>query len=136
VRSCTPEVQQHAVPQERAPGQIVPCERGERREEDAMTGWKNGTTNGCRSELADGATLRLPRGGVLEVRRGTVVVTREGDPEDHVLVAGGTHRIGPAGLSVAWALEPSEVQVTAAAERAAQPWLAGTLQRRLGMRST
>jgi hypothetical protein len=101
-----------------------------------MTGWKRETTNGCRGELADGATLRLPRGGLLEVRRGTVVVTREGDLEDHVVLAGGTHRVGAAGLSVAWALEPSEVQVSAAERRAPQPWLAGGLQRRLGMRST
>jgi hypothetical protein len=115
---------------------LSPASADERREEDAMTGWKQGTTNGCRTELADGATLRLPRGGVLEVRRGTVVVTREGDPEDHVVLGGGALRLGRAGLSVAWALEPSEVQVTVAAERAGQPRLAGTLQRRLGMRST
>ncbi len=38
-------------------------------------------------------------------------MTREGDPEDHVLQAGAELRVPGRGLAVAWALEPSRVEV-------------------------
>ncbi len=58
--------------------------------------------------------LRLPggrEGSWVRVESGMVVVTREGDPEDHVLEAGAALRVPGRGLAVAWALEPSRVEV-------------------------
>ena len=64
--------------------------------------------------LARDEVLRLPgwrEGARVRVEAGMVVVTREGDPEDHVLQAGAQLRVPGRGLAVAWALEPSRVQV-------------------------
>jgi len=58
--------------------------------------------------------LRLPAwrdGASVRVQSGMVVVTREGDPEDHVLQAGAELSVPGRGLAVAWALEPSRVEV-------------------------
>ncbi len=64
--------------------------------------------------LGRNQVLRLPawrEGSSVWVQSGTVVVTREGDPEDHVLQAGAELRVPGRGLAVAWALEPSRVEV-------------------------
>jgi hypothetical protein len=45
-----------------------------------------------------------PGGLALTCRHGTFLVTQAGDPEDHVLEAGGTFATGSPGLVVAWAL--------------------------------
>jgi len=57
--------------------------------------------------------LRLPsgRGSSVRVERGVVVVTREGDPEDHVLLAGMEVKIRGRGKTLAWALEPALLHV-------------------------
>ncbi len=65
-------------------------------------------------ELARDQTLRLPqrRGGVvLRVTSGCLLVTREGDLEDHVLVAGEELGLAGRGLAVAWALAPSAILI-------------------------
>jgi DUF2917 family protein len=65
-------------------------------------------------DLTRDATVRLPPGRgetVVRAVRGTVVVTREGDLEDHVLTSGMVLRLPPAGLSVAWAVAASRIQV-------------------------
>lgn len=65
-------------------------------------------------DLERDGTVRLPPGRgdtVVRVVLGTVVVTREGDAEDHVLVAGQELRLPPVGLSVAWAMTASRIQV-------------------------
>jgi hypothetical protein len=59
--------------------------------------------------------LRLPSwrdGSSVRVMAGTVIVTREGDPEDHVVQAGSELRLPGRGVAVAWALEPSWVEVS------------------------
>ncbi len=64
--------------------------------------------------LARDQVLRLPawrEGSAVRVESGMVVVTREGDPEDHVLQAGAELRVPGHGLALAWALEPSRVEV-------------------------
>jgi Protein of unknown function (DUF2917) len=72
-------------------------------------------------ELARDATLRLPRrrgGVVVLVERGTVLVTQAGDPEDHVLAAGGLLHVPEGGLAVAWALSEARLEVCDAPARA------------------
>jgi hypothetical protein len=64
--------------------------------------------------LARDEVLRLPAGREgfwVRVEAGTVVVTREGAPVDHVLQEGAELRLPGRGLSLAWALEPSRVDV-------------------------
>lgn len=66
--------------------------------------------------LGHDATLRLRGPGLaLRVTAGCVLVTREGDPEDHVLEAGGALALDGRGLAVAWALAPATVTVAALA---------------------
>jgi len=68
-------------------------------------------------DLARRRTLRVgsPRGGVvIRVERGLLLVTQAGDPEDHVLAAGGELRLTGRGLVVAEALEASRVTVAEA----------------------
>jgi len=83
-------------------------------------GWKLGW-NGRRGEigvaggqlLGRDEVLRMPggRGSSVRVERGVVVVTREGDPEDHVLLAGMEIAVPGRGKTLAWALEPAVVHV-------------------------
>ncbi len=54
-----------------------------------------------------------PGGLVVTCRDGTFLVTQEGDPEDHVLEAGGSFRAGGPGLVVAWALRAGVLVVRA-----------------------
>jgi len=63
--------------------------------------------------LARDEVLRIPGGreSALRVDRGVVVVTREGDPEDHVLLPGMEVAVPGRGKTLAWALEPAVIQV-------------------------
>ena len=63
--------------------------------------------------LARDEVLRIPGGreASLRVDRGVVVVTREGDPEDHVLLPGMEVAVPGRGKTLAWALEPAVIQV-------------------------
>lgn len=86
------------------------------------SGWWSGAGQEVR-ELARDEVLRLPRrraGFRIQVQEGTLVVTREGDPEDHVLEAGAALELTGPGLTLAWALEPSRVEVIGRAGRAAE----------------
>lgn len=49
----------------------------------------------------------------VHVNTGTVLVTREGDPEDHVLVAPEAFTSHAHGRLAIWALTPAEVEVHA-----------------------
>ena len=87
-------------------------------EERTMQGmWRSWWSRGDGEEvraLARDQVLRLPgwrEGAWVRVESGTILVTREGDPEDHVLQAGAELRVPGRGLAVAWALEPSRVEV-------------------------
>jgi hypothetical protein len=97
----------------------------EERAMQAWRGWKRwwfGGEEGART-LARDQVLRLPagrEGSWIRVEAGTVVVTREGDPADHVLQAGAELRLPGRGLAVAWALEPSQIEVRAGGEHAAE----------------
>jgi hypothetical protein len=65
-------------------------------------------------ELPMRSTLRVDprRGGVLlRAERGLLLVTQAGDPEDHVLAAGGELRLTGGGLVVAEALSGSRLTV-------------------------
>ena len=69
------------------------------------------------TRLARNATLRLDPGRsglVLRSLGGTVLATQSGDPEDHVVEAGGAVRLAGRGRVVIWALEPASVAVEAA----------------------
>lgn len=63
--------------------------------------------------LARDEVLRIPGGreASLRVDRGVVLVTREGDPEDHVLLSGMEVAVPGRGKTLAWALEPALVHV-------------------------
>jgi len=63
--------------------------------------------------LARDEVLRIPGGreSSLRVDRGVVLVTREGDPEDHVLLSGMEIAVPRRGKTLAWALEPALVHV-------------------------
>lgn len=80
--------------------------------------WRTrGGAEGSRS-LAPDEVLRLPRrraGVLVRVLAGRVVVSREGDPEDHVLEAGAEGWFPGKGLSLAWALEASRIELRARA---------------------
>ena len=103
-----------------------------RREEGTLQGawraWKSrrGGTNANAERgvevLARDQVLRLPgwrEGSSVRVEAGIVIVTREGDPEDHVLRAGAQLRVPGRGLALAWAQEPSRVEIRrGGAERA------------------
>jgi hypothetical protein len=96
--------------------------------------WQARVAGGAR-ELARDETLRLPRrrgGVVLRVASGCLLVTREGDHEDHVLLAGEELRLTGRGLAVAWALEPSTVLVDDAPVAAARGAQAARLTAPLG----
>jgi hypothetical protein len=54
-----------------------------------------------------------PEGLEIHVTAGTVLVTREGDPEDHVLVAPGAFSSDAHGRLAVWALTPAELDVHA-----------------------
>jgi Protein of unknown function (DUF2917) len=73
--------------------------------------------------LAIHAVLRLPRRGGRRVRvtAGRVLVTRAGDPEDHVLEAGAELDLAGYGLALAWALQPSRLEVRRVSGRAGRP---------------
>jgi Protein of unknown function (DUF2917) len=65
-------------------------------------------------DLATRATLRVDphrKGVVLRAERGLLLVTQAGDPEDHVLAAGGELRLTGRGLVVAEALAGSTLTV-------------------------
>jgi hypothetical protein len=92
---------------------------------DTWRVWRSWWTGGGEEvrDLARDQVLRLPggrEGSWIRVDEGTVVVTREGDVEDHVLQAGAELRLPGRGLALAWALEPSRIQVRGGAERAAE----------------
>ncbi len=72
-------------------------------------------------ELAANAVLRLPRRRLVRVVAGQVVVTRAGDPEDHVLEAGAELDLAGYGRALAWALQPSRIEVRSRSERAQAP---------------
>lgn len=85
-------------------------------------------------DLPQDATIKLPRahgGTLIRVEEGTVLVTREGDGVDHVLSAGMELCLPSSGLSVAWALAASRVQLRQAGSsgralpRAGRPAAAG-----------
>jgi hypothetical protein len=79
--------------------------------------------------LAPDEVVRLPRpraGVLVRVVAGLVVVSREGDPEDHVLGAGAEAWFPGKGLSLAWALDPSRIEVRAGAARRADRQPAAT----------
>jgi hypothetical protein len=75
----------------------------------------------ARWALAADETRHLTGGrrGPVEVRveKGLLLVTREGDPCDHVLAAGGEAIFPPDGRIVAWALEPALAVVAEVAPR-------------------
>lgn len=90
------------------------------RRKEAVMKRSTKTTQGT-WELERDATLRLAAGRegiLLRAERGTVLVTREGDAEDHVVVPGEPLLVTGKGLVVAWALEPSRLNV---ALRGAEP---------------
>ena len=93
-----------------------PAHGEERTMRDAWQAWRS-WWNGGGGEvrvLARDQVFRLPGGRAgswIRVEAGSVLVTREGDPEDHVLQAGAEIRLPGRGLAVAWALEPSRVEV-------------------------
>ncbi len=60
-------------------------------------------------ELEQGGLLRLGgvAGVVIGCTRGVLWITEEGDPRDHVLIAGERHRVHGRGLVVAEALRDS-----------------------------
>lgn len=62
-----------------------------------------------------------PDGLVLTCRTGTFLVTQEGDPEDHVLEAGGSFRTRNPGLVVAWALRAGVLVALGAAGQRPPP---------------
>jgi hypothetical protein len=70
--------------------------------------------------LAENGVLHLPRGSgaAVRVESGRIVVTRAGDPEDHVLEAGGELALDVPGLALAWALAPSVLAVRSASPAA------------------
>ncbi len=111
-----------------------PAQGEERTMQDAWQAWRS-WWSGNRGEgertLARDEVLRLPvrrEGSSVRVEAGLVIVTREGDPEDHVLQAGGELRLPGRGLSLVWALEPSRVAVGRGAERVGErPAAAGRL---------
>jgi hypothetical protein len=55
----------------------------------------------------------------IHVNAGTVLVTREGDPEDHVLVAPGVFTSHAHGRLAVWALTPAELLIHAGAHEVA-----------------
>jgi len=66
-------------------------------------------------ELAENQACRLVPGrdGVaIRVNSGCLVITQEGDPEDHVLLAGEDLRMSGSDAVVAWAMSPSSFVVT------------------------
>jgi hypothetical protein len=68
--------------------------------------------------LAPDEVIRLPRrrgGTLVRVLAGRVVITREGDPDDHVLEAGAEGWFPGKGLSLAWALVASRLELCACA---------------------
>lgn len=64
-------------------------------------------------ELEQGGLLRLggAEGVVIGCTRGVVWITEEGDPRDHLVEAGGRHRVRSRGLVVAEALRDSVLWV-------------------------
>jgi hypothetical protein len=98
-----------------------------RYEEDAMSIFERfrggrGAVDG-EHELAANAVMQLPRGRgrLVRVVAGQVVVTRAGDPEDHVLEAGAELDLAGYGRVLAWALQPSRLEVRRITERADVP---------------
>jgi hypothetical protein len=84
----------------------------------ARQGWRKAwSRKGGEEEvrvLARDQVTRLPgwrEGSSVRVAAGVVVVTREGDAEDHVLEAGARLLVPGRGLAVAWAMEPSTIEV-------------------------
>ena len=79
-----------------------------------LRGGEIGRRDDVELELQDHAawSARVPRAG-LEVRcgSGTVLVTVEGDPEDHVLEAGGVLSVQRRGRLAVWALASARVTV-------------------------
>ncbi len=102
-----------------------PARGEERTMQDTWREWRSWWRGGGGEvrDLGRDQVLRLPGGrdgAWVRVEHGTVVVTREGDPEDHVLQAGTELRLAGRGLSVAWALEPSRIEVRGGANHAAE----------------
>lgn len=93
-----------------------PARGEERTMREALQAWRSWWNGGGEEQrvLARDEVFRLPGGRAgswIRVVAGAVIVTREGDPEDHVLQAGTELRLPGRGLAVAWALEPSRVEV-------------------------
>ncbi len=64
--------------------------------------------------MAQNGTLPLRPGGrglSVSCRAGTLVVTQEGDPLDHILLAGQAFRARPRRLVVVWALSDGTLTV-------------------------
>lgn len=74
-------------------------------------------------ELPANGVVHLPRGDGLRLRvaRGQIWVTRAGDREDHVLGEGAVLELERHGRALAWALQPSRIEVSREAEPAALP---------------
>jgi hypothetical protein len=65
-------------------------------------------------KLAENAAVPLPRSRspkLVRVERGTVLITREGDPDDHVLVTGDELLLDVRGLAVAWAFTDAAISL-------------------------
>jgi hypothetical protein len=71
--------------------------------------------------ISRGAMLKLrdARGMVIEVRKGALWITEEGDGRDYYVGRGDWLRLDRDGLSIAQALEKSEVTISRAARVAA-----------------
>lgn len=93
---------------------------------ERMPGSGSGAAKGAKEITMDGSSgdgvralerdevLALPggrQGSSVRVEAGTIIVTREGDPEDHVLLAGSELQVPGRGRALAWALEPSRIEV-------------------------
>lgn len=78
-------------------------------------------------ELEQGRVLRLERaaGVVIGCKRGALWITEEGDPNDHLVAAGGRHHVRERGLVVAEALHDSAVWVCRPVPVRAEPLLGG-----------
>ena len=80
--------------------------------------------------LAKNAAIPLPRSRspkLVRVERGTVLITREGDPDDHILVTGDELLLEVRGLAVAWAFTDAAISLREAgdgtrAARGAHRW--------------
>ena len=64
--------------------------------------------------LETGEVLCLPRvarGAAVRCERGRAWLTQTGDPRDHILAPGSTHRLGTRGKVTVWAAGPCALKV-------------------------